>query len=295
MLDDINLFIYVADASSLKRAAEQLQIPLPTVSRRMGKLEAILGCLLFHRSTNGLTLTKEGEAYYKSCVWHVRELTNKLSNLDQNLNSLEGELSVLAPTNFATVPLALFWGMFARKYPRIKLRIELDNQVSDFRTSQADLALRIGDLPDSSLIQTKLGTVDSVLVCANDIHQKKPPESVEDLQKIATISGSILRNWNLTHQEKQTRYVLHKEHDYLTSDLQLAVSLIQSGMGVGLQPLSQVYALLQAGILKRVLPKWKGNCRLISIVRPSRNYYSVRAKVFHNELSAFIKEQEWLC
>ena len=293
MLDDINLFIYVADAGSLKRAAEQLQIPLPTVSRRMTKLEAMLGCLLFHRSTNGLVLTKEGEIYYESCAWHARELTNKLSNLDQSLNSLEGELHILAPTNFATVPMEPFWGMFARKYPEIRLRIELDNQLTDFRASQADLALRIGELPDSSLIQTKLGTIDLVLVCAGNLDQERLPESVEDLQRVPTVSSSILKKWNLIHQD-QTQYVLHKEHDYLMSDLQLASSLIQSGMGVGLQPISQVYALLKAGVLKRVLPKWSGGSRLVSIVRPSRNYYSVRAKAFHDELSTFIKAQEWL-
>lgn len=294
MLDDINLFVHVADAGSLKRAAEQLSIPLPTVSRRMTKLESSLGCLLFHRSTNGLVLTKEGEIYYESCAWHARELTSKLANLDQSLNSLEGELHILAPTNISLMSLGMFWGMFARKYPSIKLRVELDNYLTDFHASQADLALRIGDLPDSPLIQTKLGVIDVALVASTNIDKGKLPKTVEDLQRVPTVAStiSILKNWVLTNG--QARYILHKEHDYQVSDLQLAVNFIQSGVGIGLLPISQIYPLLQAGTLKLVLPEWTGGSRLISIVRPSRNYYSVRAKVFHDELVSFLKTQEWL-
>lgn len=293
MLDDIQLFIHVAQCGSLKRAAEQAHIPLPTLSRRMHKLEQQLACLLFKRSTKGLTLTSEGTLYYDSCVWHVRELTSTLKNVDQSLHSLDGNLHVLAPPNFALKPLHDFFSLFVQKYPEIKLRVDLDLSIINFNQVPADLAIRIGDLPDSELIQTKLGMISSVLVCAQPSVYKKPiVTNIAELDQCKTIM-TLNKEWQLDHATLPA-YCVQKSHQYHTNDITFAACLAQSGAGIALLPMSEVYTQLESGDLIHVLPKWHGEQRLVSIIRSSRHNYSARAQCFLHELTNFIKDKAWI-
>ncbi len=289
MFDDIALFIHIAEVLSLKATAEQLQLPLATVSRRLAKLERELGCLLFKRSTKGLVLTKEGEIYYEACVWHIRELEGKLTNIDQSLNSLVGELHVLAPVNFSLGALKDFWGQFTLKYPDIQLRIELDNKLLNFNQVSADLAIRIGELPNSGLIQTVLGYLPTVLVCAPTL--KNIPQSIEALENYPTIV-SYPRHWRLSHAHLPEQAI--EKHQYVTNDITLAKQIAIAGAGIALLPHSEVYPCLQQGELVRIFPEWTGERRQVSIVRPSRNAYSVRAQCFHNALRNFIQQQPWV-
>lgn len=296
MLNDIHLFIHVAEAGSLKLAAEQLQLPLPTVSRRMNKLEQQLKCLLFKRSTRGLTLTTEGELYYQSCVWHIRELKSTLNNVDKSLHSLEGSLHVLAPPNLALKPLQNFWTEFTQRYPSIKLRLDLDIKMLDFNQVPADLAIRVGELPSSGLIQTKLGFIPSILVAAPaSISKREPPQKIEDLHQHPTIMV-LNKAWNLKpkFENSHPSYLLQKSHHYHTNDISFASHLAQIGAGLALLPLSEVSAQLERGQLMHVLPDWEGDKRLVSIIRASRHHYSVRAQCFHHEFSNFIKQKNWI-
>lgn len=293
MLDNIALFIHVAEAGSLKVAAERLNIPLATVSRHMSLLEKNLNCLLFKRSTKGLVLTKEGEIYYESCAWHTHELHRVIADAHKSYNSLEGELHILAPTNFALTPLNAFWALFTEQYPEISLHIELDNQIVDFQQLQADLAIRVGYLDDSSLIQTALGYVDVVLVGAPPaLFKGQYPKTVADLGTNNTIMSWM--DWELTHLQTGERYSVQKTHTHTTTDITLGALLAKSGAGIALLPLSEVHSLIQTGDLVHILPDWVGQRRPISIVRPSRNYYSARVKAFYKALTAFIREQPWI-
>lgn len=166
MLDDLKWFITCVNAGSLTKAAEQLGSTTATVSRRLDGLEKQLGRSLLHRSSRGLQLTLEGEAYYHRCQQHIEALSEVIQDLDQTHNQYTGSLRVLMPGNLATTPLAPFWPLFAQQYPDIDLRIDAQNQTIDLRASQAEIAIRVGKVTDESLIQRRVGKIQTRLVAS---------------------------------------------------------------------------------------------------------------------------------
>ncbi|SBS29009.1 HTH-type transcriptional regulator DmlR [Marinomonas aquimarina] len=291
MLDDLKIFIVAADTKSLTATAEKLGMTIATVSRRIASLESTLGSVLLHRSTKGLTLTTVGESYYRECAEFIEALDQRISDLDHTLNSLEGEVKILAPTNLGAGPLDDFWAQFVAQYPQITLRIELSNQYESLQDTQADLALRSGQSPNLSLIQRKIGEIHGVLVASPDLTPF--PETIEQLEQGKSVAGQLFTDWDIVHNTTGEEYSVFKHHRHTSNDMRIAVNLAKHGQGVTLLPESLVYQDIQQGHLKRVLPEWRGRNREIYLVWAYRRSLSVRAKLLRDELISFLQQQEW--
>lgn len=293
MLDELKLFIVTAEEGSLTAAAERMGTTVATVSRRISALEQHLGCRLLHRSPRGLALTQEGEAYFRECAEFVHLLDQRLDSLNDALNSLSGPLKVLAPTNLAVGPLDEFWQQFVRQYPQVELSVELNNGLVDLKHAQADLAIRIGPQPDSTLIQKNLGYFRTVLVARPSLWNGcTPPQTVDDLQACTTVAAKALSHWELASGERKAT-TLKKRHKYVVNDLDMATNLVKAGAGIALLPLSAVHKHLKSGELVRVLPEWQGQYRHLHLVWPYRRALSVRARAFSVMLDEFLQEQGW--
>ncbi len=290
MLDDLKIFIVAADTKSLTAAADKLGMTIATVSRRIAALEAKLGSVLLHRSTKGLTLTTVGERYYRECAEYIEALDQRISNLDHTLNSLEGEVKILAPTNLGTGPLDDFWAYFVAKYPKISLRIELSNYYESLQDTQADLALRSGQSPNLSLIQRKVGEIQSILVASPTFSPL--PQSIEELEQADSVVGQLFYDWHIIHESGE-EHTLQKTHRHTGNDMRIAVTLAKHGHGVSLLPQSMVYDAIQEGHLIRIMPDWRGQRREIYLVWAYRRSLSVRAKLVRDELTQFLHSQAW--
>ncbi|NVK72010.1 MAG: LysR family transcriptional regulator [Oceanospirillaceae bacterium] len=291
MLDDLKIFITAANKNSLTAAAQHLGMTIATVSRRISALEQKLGCELLNRSTKGLTLTPVGESYYQECAEFIDALDQRISNLDQTLNSLKGELKILAPVNLGNEPLYEFWQEFVQRHPDIALNIELSNTLQDIKDTRADIALRSGTLPSSSLIQKKLGYIELVLVAS----PKAPfplPQTIEELSKVPSIASNMFVDWLLMNDQNE-RHPLNKEHRHITNDMSITLNLLKAGAGISLIPMSMVSTDLETGELIRVLPDWRGQNREIFLVWPYRRSLSARAKLLKDELIQFLQRQPW--
>lgn len=291
MLDDLKIFIVAADTKSLTATAEKLGMTIATVSRRIASLESTLGSVLLHRSTKGLTLTTVGESYYRECAEFIEALDQRISDLDHTLNSLEGEVKILAPTNLGAGPLDDFWTQFAAQYPQITLRIELSNHYESLQDTQADIALRSGQSSNLSLIQRKIGEIHGVLVASPDFTAF--PESIEQLEQCQSVAGQLFTNWHIVHNSTGEERSVIKSHRHTSNDMRIAVNLAKHSQGVTLLPESLVYQDIQQGHLKRVLPEWCGRNREIYLVWAYRRSLSVRAKLLRDELIKFLQKQEW--
>lgn len=289
MLDELRLFITTVEAGSLTAAADRLATTVATVSRRLSALERRLGRRLVHRSTRGLTLTRDGEAYFNECAALVRGLEDKLTELGMSLNSLEGSLRVLVPGNLAAGPLAPFWPQFIRAYPQIRLRVDASNEMVDLWQAQADVAIRIGAMEDSTLIQRRIGTIGTLLIGAGE---KWRPDTLEELADIPSVATDVLADWRLRHQNGERR-TLARTHRYTTDNLALVTSMVKSGEAIALVPESEVYDELHRGTLVRLLPQWRGQDRPVYLVRPERKSESLRIRAFTEALTAFLAEQPW--
>lgn len=290
MLDDLKIFIVAAEAKSLTAAADKLGMTIATVSRRIAHLESTLGSVLLHRSTKGLTLTTTGESYYRECAEFIEALDQRISDLDHTLNSLEGEVKILAPTNLGAGPLDGFWAQFTAQYPQISLRIELSNSYESLQDTQADLALRSGQSSNLSLIQRKVGEIQGVLVASPALTPF--PETLEQLEQAQSVAGQLFTDWHLIHTSGET-VTLDKSHRHTSNDMRIAVNLVKHGQGVTFLPESLVFEEMKNGHLKRVLPEWRGRTREIYLVWPYRRSLSVRAKLVRDELIAYLHNQAW--
>lgn len=290
MLDHLKVFTVAVEQQSMTGAAEALDMTVATVSRRISELEGQLGCALFHRSNKGLVLTPAGRAYYDETAGFIHELDLRLLNLDRSLNSLEGELSIMAPTNIGNGPLDLFWQSFVSSYPEIRMNVILDDPDANVIDRQVDIAIRSGPQQNSALIQQTLGSITPVLVAATGADMTLPM-SVDELPAVPSIAAHLFSDWTLLSSHGKRSF--HKQHIHISNDMTVTRNLVKAGAGIALLPMSMVYHDIQAGALTRILPSWSGVPREISLLWPKTRTLSARAQCFRRELIVFLKQQYW--
>ncbi len=158
--------VAAVDGGSLSAASRALGMPLPTVSRRVSDLEAHLRAQLVIRTSRKLLLTDVGRAYVATCRQILDELDDAERLATGEYRTPRGELLIAAPVMFGRLHVEPVILEFLRAYPDINVRLVLADYVIDLVESRVDLAVRIGDLPDSGLIAKRLGTV-SWITCAS--------------------------------------------------------------------------------------------------------------------------------
>lgn len=162
----MRVFITVSEAGSLSAAARQTGVPLTTVSRHLAALEAHLGTSLVSRTTRRLSLTDAGRDYLDICRRVLEDLDGAESRIARHDDTLNGEIVVTAPVMFGRLHLLPVITSFLAAHPGLTARLHLADRVVDLVEEGIDVALRIGDLPDSSLIATRIGAL-RMLTCAS--------------------------------------------------------------------------------------------------------------------------------
>ncbi|MDM0005333.1 LysR family transcriptional regulator [Variovorax sp. J22G73] len=165
-LDAMSILVAVVDAGSLSGAARLLDMPLTTVSRKVAELEAHLKTRLLHRTTRQLSLTEAGISYVAACRRILEEIGEAERAATGEYASPKGELVVTASELFGRLHVVPVVAEFLAHYPEIGISLVLTDRVVHLMDEHADAAVRIGQLPDSTLMATTVGTVRRV-VCAS--------------------------------------------------------------------------------------------------------------------------------
>jgi DNA-binding transcriptional LysR family regulator len=187
------------DGGSLSAASRSLNIPLPTVSRRVSDLEAMLGTQLVVRTSRKLLLTESGTAYVASARRVLEELSEAERAASGEYRAPRGELLVTAPILFGTLNVAPIVHDFLGAYPDVSVRLVLSDGVIDLVESHVDVAVRIGRLPDSALVARRAGEIQWV-VCAspdylNEHGDPTEPAELADRECIAFEGLQRYREW----------------------------------------------------------------------------------------------------
>ncbi|MCE4060217.1 LysR family transcriptional regulator [Pandoraea sputorum] len=192
-LESMSILIAVVDAGSLSAAARGLGMPLATVSRKVGELEAHLKTRLLHRTTRQLSLTEAGSAYVAACRRILEEIGEAERTATGEYATPKGELVLTAPVVFGRLHVLPVVAEFLAQYPEIDVSLLLTDRVVHLMDEQADVALRIGHLPDSSMVASHIGTVRRV-VCAspNYLATHGEPKQPQDLAGQACITFEVL-------------------------------------------------------------------------------------------------------
>lgn len=278
--DNISLFVAVVEAGSFKSASHDLKIPSSTIGRRIKALEDEFACKLLNRNSHTFEMTREGRKLYENARFHVNSIDSIVSELLDEVSGNKGHIKLLAPTNLVASCLHEPISHYLKENPEIELELELNNALTNFYSSNADLAIRVGKQEDSDLTQLKIGTIKTVLVAS-----PKYLESVDAIQeplhldKCSVIVSESLRLWELFHSSNLSNKVIyHPEKQRIKlNDLHVAKQLAVNGLGITLLPLTEVRAELEQEQLVRVLPEWQGKGRDVYIIWYRRQLLSTRA------------------
>lgn len=165
-LDAMSVLLAAVESGSLSKASRTLRLPLATVSRKVAELEAHLNATLLIRSAKGLELTPVGRSYATAAKAILEQLTEAERAAAGEYTRPKGDLAVTAPVMFGRMHVLPVVAHFLDAFPDVAIELVLTDRVAHFLDDQVDVALRIGTLPDSGLIATRLGTVRR-LVCAS--------------------------------------------------------------------------------------------------------------------------------
>ncbi|MGR2660230.1 LysR family transcriptional regulator [Chromobacterium haemolyticum] len=294
MLDDLQLFVSIVDAGSLNAAARRLGVPTATLSRRLQALERELGCRLLHRSARRMELTAEGGQYYEQCRPLLQSLSQATASLADSLHQVKGVLRVLSPLSLGNDVLVPVWRRMLKDYPDLRLELHLNNAIDDLLSGMADVALRVGEQPDSSLNQRRLGWVRTLLVAAPAyLATQGEPRTPEDLARHALLVAEPFERWHLQRRDDGAAWELPQPR-LRVNDMLLPRRLAEAGMGIAVCPQSLCHRQLSEGGLRQVLAGWEMPAKPVYAVWPQRRYPPKRVRVLLDVLAEFAETEPLL-
>ena len=210
-LNAMALLVKVTELGSMSAAARALNMPLTTVSRHIGELESALGVRLLARTTRKLTLTDAGVDYVAAARRILEEVENAERQATGEYQEPKGELVISAPTMFGRQHVLPVISEFIARYPLIRVRLLLSDRNADLVSDHVDLAVRIGDLADSSMVATRLGTM-RIVACAHPALLAKygEPQRPRDLAALPIIrieSPMPYRGWRFRAAEREDQLI----------------------------------------------------------------------------------------
>jgi len=296
-LTDIAIFVKVVELSSFTAAAEALEMSQPVVSKAVTRLEEKLGARLLNRTTRRLSLTEAGSELYRRSVRALEEIENAELEVARFQAEPRGTLRVSAPMSFSILHMGPLVQQFLERYPGVSVELNLDDRQIDLIEEGFDLAIRIGQLQDSSLIARKISPCRQVL-CASPAYLAKrgEPERPEDLLEHNCIVYSLTsapKEWRLVDAEGETHVVpvngnIHSNNGLVNRAAALA------GAGVVLLPTFYLGDQLRSGQLKPILCEFKPKDLAVYAVYPERRNLTPKVRAFVDFLASSLgPEPPW--
>lgn len=264
------------------------------VSKRISMLEDRLGARLFQRTTRQLTLTETGQGYFKRVI-DILSLVEEADDFVSRRNTQpRGQLKITAPTSFCRLHVAPHLPAFLAKYPDITLDLHLTDHIVDIIRDGFDLAIRIGELQDSSLVARKLSP-DNRLIVASPAYLERAgtPVSLNDLQAHNCLSSGAQDVWRLEGPDGQ--HSVRVNGNIHSNSSEMIHAALLSGLGLGLRGTWEVGPEIRSGVLKVVMPQYRGTSHTaIHAVYPSRDFMPAKVNVFLEMLAeGFGAEPYW--
>lgn len=257
----MSLFVDVVECGNLSAVGRKLDIPLATVSRRIADLEAHLKTRLFTRASRRVSLTDAGAEYLETCR-QVLDLVQKAERAAAGeYNAPKGDLVVTASVAFGQVHLGPIVNEFLEKYPEINIRLLLSDRTTHLIDDHIDLAVRIGTLPDSSMMATRVGSFRRI-VCGSPAllaRHGRPSEPTElpAFPCVAHEFGDAISSWNFAFSGSEPNESVSIRPRLAVTSAQAAVNAAIAGIGLTRVLCYQVAEHIAAGDLETVLDEFE--------------------------------------
>ncbi|VAW54397.1 Transcriptional regulator, LysR family [hydrothermal vent metagenome] len=295
-LSDIAVFVKVVDSGSFTEAANRLGLSKSVVSKYITRLENHLSAQLLQRTTRQLNLTEVGRVFYEHSRQGLLEIEKAKAIVSQLQEAPRGLLRVNAPMSFGILHIAPLIQGFLDLYPELSIDINYDDRKVDLIEEGFDLAIRIADLSDSSLVARRLGPCRHVLCATPDYLKRngtpRTPEDLCDHNAIIFKYQDSPTQWQFLLADGKSSNISVTGSIQMNNSLALRKTLINDA-GIALIPTFIVGEDIKSGILQTVLTQYKLLENSIFAVYHQRRHLSPKVRAFIDFLSGRITDKPY--
>jgi DNA-binding transcriptional LysR family regulator len=232
-LEDLQIFIEVVDAGGLTPAAHRLVLSKSIVSRRLARLENELGAQLLVRTTRGIGLTEAGATFREHAVRVAAEIDAAREAISPD-GDVRGRLRIAVPMSFGTTHLAPVLAELAKRHPRLQVHAAYNDRFVDLVGEGFDAAVRLGYLPDSSLVARRIAPIRGKIVASpayiNSHGAPRAPEELVDHESLLQRPG----DWQFLHGDKVID--VRPQGRFVADSGQALVAAALAGLGIAMLP-----------------------------------------------------------
>ncbi|MDK1024175.1 MAG: LysR substrate-binding domain-containing protein [Gammaproteobacteria bacterium] len=278
----MTMFVRVVETGSFSAVAKEMNSTQPTISKNVAELESWLGAKLLNRSTRSLRLTETGADYYERCVSILQDVEAAEQVVGQLQTLPRGLVRISAMVGFGRLHVIPQLKDFFAQYPDIKVEVKLNDRVADLVEEGIDVAFRMGNLADSTLIAKRLCSSPTVTVATPEYLEMKGtplhPRDLKDHEYI--IYTDLLKSNDVTFTEDGKPLVIRVEGSLLTNNTEGLRTALISGLGISKAPKWLVGDLLKSGDLLSVLEDYQDDPVAVHAVYPSGRHLPSKVRCF---------------
>ncbi len=286
-------FLAVVEGGSLSAASRELGMPLATVSRKVSELETHLKTKLLIRTSRRLALTDAGRSYLAACKRILEDVDEAERAAAGEYSAPRGDLVITAPVVFGRLHVLPIVNQFLKAFPEIDIRLMLADRVFNLYEVDIDLAVRIGELPDSNLIATKIGTIRQT-VCGSPAYFKEhgTPKTPQDLSRHQCVIFDGLmsqQDWKFTANGKPLSVPIRPR--LLVNNAEAAVEAAAASVGITRVLSYQAADALRSGKLVRVLKKFEPAASPANLVYAGQGRLPIKLRAFIDFAAPRLRER----
>ena len=278
-LEAMTILLAAVDTGSLSGASRFLRIPLATVSRRVAELEEHLKVRLLHRGHRKVVLTDAGRSYVDSSRRIMEEIAEIERTASGEYRAPQGELIITAPAVLGRTHVLAVVAEFQRAFPDIRVRLQLMDRYVNLVEEHVDVAVRIGELADSSMIATRLGLIRRVL-CASPAYLKTRgvPKEPADLASHVCVTYDLANTWEF--RRNGATQAIHVPSRLTVNLGEAAVAAAVAGAGISRALSYLIEDLLKSRSLVTLLDSYEPSPMPVSVIFPGQRHVPLKLRAF---------------
>jgi len=292
-LSDLRIFARVVDSGSLSSAARFTGLPKSSISRALTRLEGDVGAALLDRSGRRIRLTDAGNVLHPHAVRMLNAAAEAQASLDDLCEVPKGTLKVNVPFAFAAGLLSPMLADFLKRHPQLQVVLDVDNRRIDLASEEADLAIRIGALPDSELVARRLASM-ALWTCASPAYLKErgQPAHPRDLDGHRLVSRvNQLAHWRYTAPTGEPIDIAVAPRTVIP-DVAALLPILANGCGIGRLPDFLAAPAVRRGELVRLLPDFRSEVVDVHAVYTSRKTLAAKSRAFIDAVARYLDAEQ---
>ncbi len=280
LLAAFRTFVRISETGSFSAVAREVGATQPAISRQVAQLEEHLGARLFQRSTRSLALTEDGRDLLPHARHVLEAVEETVAVVGRRKSSPAGTVRLGCPSVFGRLYVAPRIGLLLTRHPELAVEMSVSDDVQDMVLAGLDLAIRVGDITDASLVARRIGlTVGQTIASVDYLERMGEPQRPEDLARHECIVFTRTNEQDVwTFDGPDGPVNVQVQGRMRSNDIEAVLAAVVGGLGISRVPVWMMRDQLAAGQVRKVLTGWRSKGRPIYAVYPSRRFLAPRTR-----------------